>query len=139
MAAFERSPEVVFTEVEDGAVLLDMKKGLYYSLNDVGTEIWRVIDPSTDSDDLTRALTLRFDVDAERAKTNAQTFVDALARADLIVQSEDGGAPSDSGSEAAPTAEGAKRPFSEPALVQHDEPLHEVATSPFDAQLPLAE
>lgn len=140
MATFARSPEVVFTELDDGAVLLDMKKGLYYSLNDVGSEIWGSIEPSADTDDVAQTLTRSFDVEGRDASLAVETFVDRLRQADLVVPSE---APGDqtatSESADGQAVERGERPFSEPALVQHDEPLHEVATSPFDAQLPLAE
>ncbi|MBI4526602.1 MAG: hypothetical protein HY695_22610 [Deltaproteobacteria bacterium] len=32
-----------------------------------------------------------------------------------------------------------KKPFVEPELIKHDEPLHDVVINPFDPQLPLAE
>ncbi len=32
-----------------------------------------------------------------------------------------------------------KKPFVEPEVIKHDEPLHEVVINPFDPQLPLAE
>lgn len=32
-----------------------------------------------------------------------------------------------------------KKPFAEPELIKHDEPLHDVVLNPFDPQLPLAE
>jgi hypothetical protein len=33
----------------------------------------------------------------------------------------------------------ARKPFVEPELIKHEEPLHEIVMNPFDPQLPLAE
>jgi hypothetical protein len=138
MATFAKSPEVVFTELEDGAVLLDMNRGLYFSLNDVGSEIWGSIEPSASTDDVARTLTSRFDVEDSHARRAVETFVDQLRQADLVVPSDAPGERTPGSGDQNPGGRG-DRAFSEPALVQHEEPLHEVATSPFDAQLPLAE
>ena len=40
------SPDVRSTYSEDGAELLDIRKGLYYSLNVVGARMWLTIDAS---------------------------------------------------------------------------------------------
>ena len=40
------SPDVRSTYSEDGAVLLDIRKGLCYSLNVVGARMWLTIDAS---------------------------------------------------------------------------------------------
>jgi hypothetical protein len=36
-------PEVVFRELDDEAVLLNLKSGIYFGLNPVGTRIWQLI------------------------------------------------------------------------------------------------
>ena len=36
-------PDVVFRELEDEAVLLNLKTGTYFGLDPVGTSIWRLI------------------------------------------------------------------------------------------------
>lgn len=40
------SPEVVFCEVEDGAVLLSTTDELYFALNAVGARIWTLLPPT---------------------------------------------------------------------------------------------
>ncbi len=45
-ATWTVSPHVRSTSTEDGAVLLDIKKGLCYSLNVVGARVWVTIESS---------------------------------------------------------------------------------------------
>jgi Coenzyme PQQ synthesis protein D (PqqD) len=140
MAWLARSPDVVSTELEDGAVFLNVETRRYYSLNQTGIEVWRLLDSAMGPQDLTRYLTDAFDVDEDRARASVSAFLRELEREGLVVASGQprSGAPGD------PAVTGAddsstKRRFLEPELIQHDEPLHEVAASPFDPQLPLAE
>lgn len=36
-------PDVVFRQLDDEAVLLDLKSGTYFGLNAVGTRIWQLV------------------------------------------------------------------------------------------------
>ena len=41
--AFAVSPTVVFRQLEDGAVLLDLESGVYFGLDEVGTRVWALL------------------------------------------------------------------------------------------------
>jgi hypothetical protein len=138
MRGVERNPEVVATELTEGAVLLNIETGFYYSLNEPGAEIWRRLDAAESANDLAERLRERFEVEPERAAAAATGFVAELEREGLVARSDGAGTVSDSAAAAAAPA-GERRPFAEPELIKHDEPLHEVSMSPFDPQLPLAE
>jgi hypothetical protein len=136
MAWLVRNPEVECSELEDGAVLLNMETRLYYSLNQTGLELWNAIDAAEGPEQVARRLTGAFEIEERAALGAVSRFVGELQREGLVVASD--GAP------AAPTPEaveegGPRRAFQEPQLIKHDEPLHEVVPSPFDPQLPLAE
>jgi hypothetical protein len=133
MAWLAKNPEVVSTELEDGAILLNLETRLYYSLNDAGLEIWRRIGAASSEQELAENLTGLFDADEERVTGVVARFVSELERERLVVPSAEGEPVS-----AWPQASGTK-PLEEPELAKHDEPLHEVPASPFDPQLPLAE
>jgi hypothetical protein len=138
MRGVERNPEVVATELAEGAVLLNIETGFYYSVNEPGAEIWRRLDAAEGAHDLAERLRERFDVEPDRAAAAATGFVAELEREGLVTRSGRTGIPSDPAAPAAAPA-GERRPFAEPELIKHDEPLHEVSMSPFDPQLPLAE
>lgn len=136
MSALVQNPAVVCTELEDGAVLLNMDSRLYYSLNNSALDIWRVLGAPTEPNDIVRRLTAHLDADDGTADTVA-AFVKDLEQERLVVTAdaqEDG-----SGTAATPVAGAEPGSFVAPELIRHDEPLHEVQISPFDAQLPLAE
>ena len=41
--AFAVSPAVVFRQLEDGAVLLNLESGVYFGLDEVGTRVWTLL------------------------------------------------------------------------------------------------
>ncbi|HEX5417398.1 MAG TPA: PqqD family protein, partial [Chloroflexota bacterium] len=47
---------VVWTEIQDESVLLDLETGRYFELNAIGTEIWRMISRRADEDEIVHAL-----------------------------------------------------------------------------------
>lgn len=138
-----KDPDVVWTDLEDGGILLHLRTKRYYSLNAVGQSIWRLLDAAEGPSDLIRGLTMEYAVDATRARESVARFLLELDRERLLQSrpptplvaeaSGDGGA----GSRVA-LAPG-RRPFGEPEVRMHDEPLHDVVMNPFDPQLPLAE
>jgi hypothetical protein len=135
-----RNPQVVCTELEDGAVLLNMESRLYFSLNETGLELWNALDGAAGTEQVADRLTRSFDVDGTAATSAVSRFVPELERERLVVpatEAPEGTAPA--GDAPARPTQAERRPFAEPELVKHDEPLHEVSTSPFDPQLPLAE
>jgi hypothetical protein len=137
--SFSMNPQVLTTELEDGAVLLDLDRGIYYSLNSVGLEIWRRIDSSRRVEDLATPLLRLFDVDRQTANDSAARFVGELDREGLLAPFDPSARVPANGGRGGDGVPGGKRRFEAPALVKHEEPLYEVASSPFDPQLPLAE
>jgi Coenzyme PQQ synthesis protein D (PqqD) len=143
MATLRRHPEVVYTELEDGAVLLHLETKFYYSLNETGRTIWDMLEHVGTAAAVTRRLLSLYQVTEDRARASVSRFLSELDREQLIVTSpSDGSAtPMAEGDDGATSARPARttRQFSEPELIKHDEPLHEVVMNPFDPQLPLAE
>lgn len=68
--------DVVFCEVEDGAVLLHAGQEVYYGLNAVGAQIWQLLPPASASfDALVDTLAARY---PEVARQTLETDVSAL-------------------------------------------------------------
>jgi len=40
---FALSPTVVFRQMDDGAVLLDLESGVYFGLDEVGARVWALL------------------------------------------------------------------------------------------------
>ena len=132
--------EVVYTNLEDGAVLLHLETRFYYSLNEAGQVIWRLLDSAESLEDLLQKLVAEYEVGTQQATESVSKFLQELEREQLTIpyQKAMDEQPHE-GSIKAPTPSQQKKPFFEPELIKHDEPLHEVVMNPFDPQLPLAE
>lgn len=140
MEALSKHPEVVCTELEEGAVLLNLETRSYYSLDRVGLDIWNLIDSVGSAAKLADRLAQRYEAGDENPQELVDAFLERLRSETLIVASEGvSDTPPTHASMPADPAEGTKRPLTAPLLSKHDEPLHEVPLHPFDPQLPLAE
>jgi hypothetical protein len=143
MVRLSRHPDVVHTELEDGAVLLHLGTKFYYSLNEMGRTIWGLLESIDDPAGLTKRLLGQYQVTEDHARVSIARFLEELDREQLIVASTGDGSrtPASGADDPTVTAQptGTTRGFSEPELIKHDEPLHEVVMNPFDPQLPLAE
>ena len=140
MEALSKHPEVVCTELEEGAVLLNLETRSYYSLDRVGLDIWNLIDSVDNPAELADRLMQSYEAGDESSQALVDAFLERLRSEALIVASE--GVP-ESPPSYSPLPDdlpaGTRRPLTVPLLSKHDEPLHEVPLHPFDPQLPLAE
>jgi coenzyme PQQ synthesis protein D (PqqD) len=143
MVRIMKDPEVVETVLEDGAVFLNLKTRFYYSLNKVGYRIWQLLDVADSSEGLIQRVMVEYGADDGKVKESVSNFLNELEREQLVSLREDGTEKLPhqeiQGSVGINTHSTEKKPFVEPDLIKHDEPLHEVVQNPFDPQLPLAE
>jgi hypothetical protein len=81
------NPDVVFCEVEGGAVLLHAKDEIYFGLNEVGCAIWGLLPPvSADWPTLVAGLGHRWpEVRADVLRADAEELLAALRREGLVV------------------------------------------------------
>jgi hypothetical protein len=136
-----KDPEVVETVLEDGAVLLNLKTKFYYSLNGVGYTIWQLLDAAGSPEDLLQRVMAEYKSEDGQIAKSVPNFIKELEREQLLIQHDYDGTdgPPNKESVEAEVSSLEKRPFNEPELIKHDEPLHDVVLNPFDPQLPLAE
>jgi hypothetical protein len=60
---FTLSPSVVFRQMDDGAVLLDLASGVYFGLDEVGTRIWTLLGERGTPSAVCTVMLEEFDVD----------------------------------------------------------------------------
>ena len=82
--AWKPSDHVVFSELDDGIVLLDTRTNIYYSLDGVGPFLWEGIKEGQGSDGLLAAVTGQFDVDHATAQADIAEWLESMGRAGLI-------------------------------------------------------
>jgi hypothetical protein len=78
------SDRVVAAEVDDEAVLLDVRSGQYYGLDEVGSRIWTLLTESHDLDAIVCRLADEYDAAPAVLRSDVSAFVDALVTRGLI-------------------------------------------------------
>jgi hypothetical protein len=65
-------------------VMLDIERGTYFGLQDVGKAIWEALAMPTTIDAICADLTERYDVDVDTCRQEVRAFLDQLHEQDLI-------------------------------------------------------
>jgi hypothetical protein len=78
------SGDVLFQELHGDAVLLDMRTGVYFGLDKVGTRIWNLLDEHKVLSDVVRVMTDEFDVDGQRCSDDVLALVTRLREQGLL-------------------------------------------------------
>ena len=69
---------------QDGAVLLDIKQGLCFSMNALGTTIWQMLKSGNSLADIANALEVEFEVPRFQIEADVAAFVGELRKRNLI-------------------------------------------------------
>lgn len=83
------SPDIIFTELhEEGeAILLHMKTKIYYTLNETGAEIFRMLREKESSvSDILQFLSEEYQFDGESPEKEIETFLKELLIEKLILR-----------------------------------------------------
>lgn len=81
---WERSRDVITTDLDDELVLLDPATGALFSLNEVGRVIWSELATASSMALIARAVTDVFEVDDATAEADVHRLVAELAEAGLV-------------------------------------------------------
>ncbi len=75
---------MVFRDLDDEAVLLNLSTGVYFGLDPVGTRIWHLLLERGQIAAVRDAIVEEYDVTSAVAAADLLGFVDDLARAQLV-------------------------------------------------------
>ena len=75
---------VVYAELDNEAVLLNVETGIYFGLNDIGTRIWKLLEQSSSPEVIVTNLLDEYDVDPVKLRTDVNAFLDQLIDRQLI-------------------------------------------------------
>ncbi|MBW4612042.1 MAG: lasso peptide biosynthesis PqqD family chaperone [Desmonostoc vinosum HA7617-LM4] len=78
------SQDQIFSELQGEAVILDIKSGVYYGLNQVGASIWNLIQTPKTVAEIRDALLNEYDVDAKACEADILVLLEELATKGLI-------------------------------------------------------
>ena len=87
---YQKNQSVVCTELDDGAVLLNLETKSYFTLNATGLRIWQIIEELHSPVEISKRLSNEYEVDAERAKVSVIKLLEQLQKEDLIISFEGG-------------------------------------------------
>ena len=82
--AFEISKQVRCMSDADGAVLLDLKGGKYFSLNPLGALVWQLLEQRADRKSIEQEIVDTFDVPAATAAQDLDRFLGDLQQKGLV-------------------------------------------------------
>lgn len=83
-STFQLSKDVLFQELDDESVLLDLRSEQYFGLNTVGTRIWQLLAEPRSVDTIVKQLFTEFDVDKEQLDTDVKELLAKMVDVGLI-------------------------------------------------------
>jgi len=82
---YQKNPSVVCTELDDGAVLLNLDTKYYFNLNETGLRIWQTLEEARTPTEIAEKLAGEYDVDMGKAKTSVLRLLGELEKEELII------------------------------------------------------
>ena len=79
-----RNEAIVFTEIDDIIVMMDVDEGRYYELDEIGARIWALLESGASVAAICDALLKEYEVDREDCHRDVLDFVAEAHRRGLI-------------------------------------------------------
>jgi hypothetical protein len=79
-----RSPAVLTAEVDGEVVMMSIEQGQYFGLDDIGSDIWRRLDPPCAFADLIDRLAADYDADRASIAADVRTLLARMAAHDVV-------------------------------------------------------
>jgi hypothetical protein len=76
--------EPIAAEVDGDVVMLSERAGAYFGLDDIGSEIWKLIARPCRVSDLCQSLLRRYEIDEDTLTRDVTCFLDALVARRLV-------------------------------------------------------
>ncbi len=83
------TPTVVQETIDGEAVIIDFITGSYFSLNDVGTYIWNLIEKKVYSSYIIKKVSSKYRGEEDYIASSINLFIEEILKENLIVLSED--------------------------------------------------
>ena len=82
---YVRNNETISGRLHDELVMMDIEKGKYFSLNQVATVIWDMLEQPLTLEEICNNLTSEYDVDPAQCKKEVETHLNEMQKLGLIV------------------------------------------------------
>lgn len=74
----------LFSDLADEAVILSLRNGKYYGVNQVGASIWSLIGTASTLSEIESALMEEYSVDEDTCRAEVASFLEMMVREELI-------------------------------------------------------
>jgi hypothetical protein len=81
----KRKNDIVFNKLDDEIVMMSIKNGQYYGLDNIATRIYELIEIPTTFENLIKKLIEEFDVEIDICNKDVVSFLLLLAEKEIIV------------------------------------------------------
>jgi len=78
--------DVLFQELQGESVLLNLKTGMYFGLNPIGTRIWQLLQEDQSLDQIVGTLLDEYEVSQEQLTQDVLVLVGQLVKQELLVE-----------------------------------------------------
>jgi hypothetical protein len=79
-----RSPSVVTAEIDGEVVMMSIEQGQYFGLDDIGSDIWKRLDPPCAFADLIERLAADYDADRDSIAADVRALLEIMAERDVV-------------------------------------------------------
>jgi hypothetical protein len=79
-----RSPAVLTAEVDGEVVMMSIEQGQYFGLDDIGSDIWKRLDPPCAFADLIDRLAADYDTDRASIAADVRALLETMAERDVV-------------------------------------------------------
>ncbi len=80
------APDVHVREFDGELVLLDLKRGEYFSLNEIGLHMWNSIGAGTSLAEVAKEIAISYEIEEVQALSDLIDLRDKLLRAHLVLE-----------------------------------------------------
>ena len=84
---YRASPAALFREMDDGAVILDLEKGVYFGLDLLGTRIWQLMGQGCNFEEIVNQLLAEYEVDRATVEGDLEKLALDLEKRGLVQKS----------------------------------------------------
>ena len=78
------APDQVSSELAGDSVILNLKTGLYFGLNEVGAKVWEQIQSPTTFQEICDAVLAEYDVSADECNQDITELLEEMVKAQLV-------------------------------------------------------
>jgi hypothetical protein len=82
---YKKNPAVVCSELDEGAILLDLNTKYYYNLNESALTIWKSINDLSAISEIAAKIAEEYEVGQDRAEESVRRIITELYKEGLVI------------------------------------------------------